>query len=69
MAQLPNPRPQPPCSWGAGLADKPHGYALLHLAAGVGALPAVTFLLESGADPNGGFGGGASWPPGDLPVP
>lgn len=39
--------------WGASLADRPHGYSLLHLAAGVGALASVTFLLESGADANG----------------
>lgn len=43
--------------WGASLGDKPHGYSLLHLAAGVGALPSVTFLLDTGADPNGGLGG------------
>lgn len=42
-----------PCRWGASLADKPHGYSLLHLAAGVGSLSSVTFLLECGADPNG----------------
>lgn len=39
--------------WGASLADRPHGYSLLHLAAGVGALASVTFLLQSGADANG----------------
>ncbi|KAI3425195.1 hypothetical protein D9Q98_008964 [Chlorella vulgaris] len=38
--------------WGASLTDKPHGYSLLHLAAGVGSLASVTFLLECGADPN-----------------
>ena len=32
---------------------RPHGYSLLHLAAGVGAQPAVDFLLQCGADPNG----------------
>lgn len=42
--------------WGASLTDKPHGYSLLHLAAGVGSLASVTFLLECGADPNGELG-------------
>ncbi|PRW33536.1 Cellulose synthase [Chlorella sorokiniana] len=38
--------------WGASLADRPHGYSLLHLTAGVGALASVTFLLETGANAN-----------------
>lgn len=37
---------------------RPHGYSLLHLAAGVGAQRAVAFLLQRGADPNGALGRG-----------
>ncbi|KAL4419788.1 hypothetical protein ABPG75_006886 [Micractinium tetrahymenae] len=38
--------------WGASLADRPHGYSLLHLAAGMAQPASVTFLLDSGADVN-----------------
>jgi len=35
------------------LTDKPRGYSLLHLVAGLAQLKSVTFLLDCGADPNG----------------
>ena len=43
--------------WGADLHERPHGYSLLHLAAGMGQLASVQLLLELGADANGGCPG------------
>lgn len=39
--------------WGASLAERPHGYSLLHLAAGMAQPASVSFLLDCGADANG----------------
>ncbi|PSC70051.1 DNA-(apurinic or apyrimidinic site) lyase 2 [Micractinium conductrix] len=38
--------------WGASLLERPHGYGLLHLAAGLAQPASLTFLLDGGADAN-----------------
>lgn len=44
------------CRWGASLLERPHGYGLLHLAAGLAQPASLTFLLDGGADANGAAG-------------
>lgn len=39
--------------WGAALEERPRGFSLLHLAAGLGRGEAVAWLLTCGADANG----------------
>lgn len=41
---------------GAILSERPRGFSLLHVAAGMGQEAMVHWLLSCGANPNGGYG-------------